>query len=225
MRIPLPMLIDRVAFVDPAAGKQGTQQVKKTRARSAIVVVGQDVMLRVFTLHTWAERCTTDALIDKILEVNEQFRPRIFGGEADGLQSLFQDAIIREARYKGIRLPLLPVKHPTNQDKDFRIRAALQKHIREGRLFVQSKDVELWSEMLGFPRAKLKDMVDALASAVSLLPDRPAVKQEDETIEALASYLRETGADPKYIVSRIAQVRQMLARKQYDDMAASLHAA
>lgn len=211
MRIPLHMLVDRVAFVDPAAGKRGAAQVKKTRARAAIVVVGQDVLTRNFVLHAWADRCSTDALIDKMLEVNKVYRPRVFGGEASGLQSIFQDSIIREARYKNLRLPLVKVFQPTNQDKDFRIRAALQQIVRQGRLFLQAHQVELASEIRAFPRGKLKDMIDALASAVMLLPQRPAAKQQDDSIQALASYLRETGADPAYIVRRIQQVQRMIA--------------
>lgn len=211
MRLALSSLIDVVAFCDPASGKQGADRIKKTRARSAIVVIGQDHLTRIFVLYAWAERCSTDALIDKMIEVNDQWKPRIFGGEAAGLQSLFQDAIIREARHRNIRLPLYPWPQPTNIDKDFRIRTALQQPIRYGRLFVQGQHVELTKELRGFPRDKLKDLVDALASAVTILPGVPTRRQSDDEVEALAANLRATGADPAYIVQRCEEVRRLRA--------------
>lgn len=206
-RLPRSDLIDVVAYVDPAAGKTGSDRVKKTRARSAIIVIGQDLLTRIFTLSAWADRCSTDELVDQMLHTQSTWHPRIFGGEADGLQSLFQDMVIREAKYKDIPIPLVPKKHPTNVDKDWRIRAALQKPIREGRLFVHPSQVELYTELQGFPRAKLKDLVDALASAVDLLPVRATRRDADDQSDALAAYLREQGADPRYIVERINELQ------------------
>lgn len=205
--IPLEALVDRVAFCDPASSKKGAQAIKRTRARSAIIVLAQDLLTRVYVLHAWAERCSTDRLIETIFQVNAQFRPKPFGGEKNGLQGLFQDAVEREARYRNIALPLQQVEHSTRQDKDFRIRAALQPLIGAGRLFVQESQVELLAELTAFPRYPTKDLVDALASAVTLLPTRTIQRQRDDHVEQVAHYLRQSGAPPDVIARRVAELR------------------
>ena len=206
-RIPFDGIVDRVAFCDPASSKKGSAAIKRTRARSAIIVLGQDLLTRIFVLHAWAERCSTDKLIDTIFDVNEQFRPKPFGGEKNGLQGLFQDAVEREARYRNKVLPLQQVEHSTRIDKDFRIRAALQPVIAAGRLFVQDSQVELLTEITSFPRYPTKDLIDALASAVTLLPTRTIQRQRDDHVEQVAHYLRQSGAPPDVIARRVAELQ------------------
>ena len=200
----LEQLPDRFAFLDPASSKTPLRHI---RARQAIIVIASDPWLRVFVLFAWAGRLTTEKLYEKILQVNEDFRPRLFGIEANAMQSFVGEAIALEAKRKGIRLPFVPVNQPTNIDKDFRIRTVLQPVVGWGRLFLQPSQLELKKEILGFPTAPIKDMVDALASAVALVPPRPTqvVKQESE--HALEKYLRDSGASPAYIDQRLAEVR------------------
>lgn len=189
-----------VTFCDPAGGKKKSETLKRQRARSAIVTVGMEPDLgRIFALQAWGARCTTDQLIDKIIEVNSAWRPRTFGVEANAMQSLFADALSREARMKGIRLPVLQVQQPARVDKDNRIRDALQPLLSQGRLFLHPDMHELIVEMRGFPTAQTKDIVDALASACALLPRRTAKAQSRADGEQLVRYLRDSGAPAWYI--------------------------
>ena len=191
------------AFCDPASGKQ---QLRRVRARSAIVVVAQDDLQRMFVLYAWAKRCSTDTLVKEIFSVAERFKVRLFGVEANAMQSVFVDDLRREARYREKRIPLVPVPQPTKVEKDWRIRAALQPVIAHGRLLTQPNQHELNNELATFPMSATKDLVDALASAISLIPAKSTRKQKDGAQASLARYLRETGASPSHIEERLAEV-------------------
>jgi len=195
-----------VAYCDPAGGKAAQPVVKKTRARAAIVVIAQDALERIFVCYTWAERCSTDTLIEQMFKVSEAWRPTIFGGEADGLQGLFQDAVMREARLTGKQIPLVPHRHSTKVTKIYRIRTTLQPVIAHGRLFLQPHQAELHAELLAFPRGRTVDIVDALASAIMLMPPRSAVRERDDERDALAAYLRRSGCPPEQIQARLAEL-------------------
>lgn len=206
--LSLSALNDRAAFCDPAGGKT---VIKKQRARSAICVVAQDHLQRIFVLHAWAGHVSTDKLYEKIFEVNEDFVPRVFGVEANGLQSLFGDGIRREARMTGRRIPLVSVHQPPKLEKTFRNRSVLQPVIAEGRLFMQKQQTELEQELATHPMSPTFDLVDALSSSIALLPRRVMVEQVDTEEANLARYLRRSGAPPWMIEQRIAEHRKRAA--------------
>lgn len=211
--IPLSQLADIAAFCDPAGGKR--LEIKRVRARSAIVVVGQDRMGRIFVLHTWADRCTAGQLSDRIMQVQRDHHPRVFGIEANAMQALYGEMVAREARHQGQRLPLLPVKQPTNVDKDWRIRTAVQPVAGNDRLFAMPTQYELRAELTTFPMNPLKDLVDALASAISLLrkPVTQAAVRADRA--AYMEYLRSSGAPPWYIEQEAANSLDAAERAPY----------
>ena len=196
--VPLASL-DKVAFLDPAGGKA---QTKKTSARSAIAVLGQDLYQRIFLLYVWCGRVAVPELVRMLFEINTNFKPRVFGGESDALQYLFQEAVKIIAKDRAEQLPLLPVPHSTRIDKDFRIRTTLQPVLAEGRLIARKDQHEFLAELGGFPMFPTKDIVDCVASGIQLLPQRPRRQQKNEEAEALAAYLRKTGAPAHYIEQR-----------------------
>lgn len=200
-RVPLTDIVDKVAFLDPASGKK--LAVKRVRARSAIVVIGVDLLARIYVLHAWADRVPTATLMDKVMDVQTRFTPRAFGCEANAMQSLFADAIRLEANHRAVALPLVPVHQPTHVDKDFRIRAALQPVVAWGRLFLRRDQVELKSEIESFPMSATKDLVDALASAIALAPATPAPRMRSEERREYAEYLRDVGVEPWEIEEKV----------------------
>lgn len=210
-KIALEDLTERYGFCDPASSKT---RIKGTRARSAVILLGVDDLFRIFVLHAWAGRIAANNLRDKIIEVVDQFKPRRFGIEANAMQSLFAD-LVRDAAsaLKGQRLPLTPVQQPTRIDKDFRIRTALQPIIADGRLFLQPDQYELKEELKGFPMTFKKDLVDALASAITLIPKRRRKQLKRQSTEALAEYLRDSGAPAWYIERRIREEAGSYAEK------------
>jgi predicted phage terminase large subunit-like protein len=198
-------LADRTAFCDPAGGQT---LIKRQRARSAIVVVAQDPLQRIFVLHAWADRVTTDRLYERIFEIQQKFGPRVFGIEANGLQSLFGDGVRREARLSGKRIPLVGVHQTPKLEKTFRNRSCLQPVIAEGRLFIQPHQHELRQELATHPMSPTFDLIDALSSAISLLPKRLAVPEVDDEAANLARYLRRTGAPVWMIERRVEELRR-----------------
>jgi len=196
-----------VAFTDPAGGKSAVAKLKRTSARSSVIVIGADYLCRIFTLHAWAERCTTESYVEHIFKVNDDFHPKVFGVEANAMQTLFSDMLARESRALKKRVPFVPVPQPTRVDKRWRIRTSLQPVIAEGRLFLQDNQLELKAELSTFPMSPTVDLIDALASAINLAPRRSTAIVRNEAVDALAAYLRNSGATPAYITQRVAELR------------------
>lgn len=197
--MPLSEIRYTSTFLDPAGGKQ---QVKKTRAKSAIVVVGADYMNRMFVLHTWADRCPTSEIYRKIYEINEQFKPDVFGIESSAQQSLFVDGVQIDAMMNQKNIPIVPVPMPVSISKEFRIRTIVQPVVKDGRLFMVKADhKELFNQIRDHPMSAVKDLIDALASAIHLIPKQPLQREIDRENEALLEYLRNTGAPPHIIES------------------------
>src|SRR5437773_5893936 len=117
-RVKLATLTSRVAFVDPSAGKT---RLKKQSARSAIACVAADGLDRIFLLHAWADRCSTEKLIDQMCWIHTTFGPSIIGVEANAMQEIFSDAVILLMKSRGISLPIVPVSQPSGIDKDLQI--------------------------------------------------------------------------------------------------------
>ena len=195
-----------ISFTDPAGGKSATAKLKRTSARSSIVVIGVDHMCRIFVLHAWAERCSTDTYVEHIYKVFDDFHPKIFGVEANAMQTLFGDMLTRESRTLKKRVPFVPIQQPTKVDKRWRIRTSLQPVIAEGRLFLQDNQLELKAELSTFPMSPTVDLIDALASAINLAPKRAPQAVKNESIDALAAYLRNSGASPSYIQQRVNEL-------------------
>jgi len=198
-------LLDKYAFTDPASGKG---RLKRTRARQAIIVIGTDHIHRIFTLYAWAGRLPTSRYIKQLIKCCENYSPRIFGVEANAMQSLFADVVIDEAKKSMKKLPFIGIHQSTKITKDFRIRSILEPVINNGRLFTQKRQDELNAEIRGFPSSATKDLVDCLASAISLLPKRTVKQEENDEIESLAAYLRKTGAPSYYIEKRIKELKE-----------------
>ena len=205
VRIKLADLPDKYFFLDPASGKRGAQKLRRVRARSAIVGVAPDWLNRIYVIHAWADRVSADKLIDLVIDLCEEWKPRVFGVEANAMQSLFAELVHRDA-VKRLKhsVPIVPIHQPTNIDKDWRIRTAIQPVIADGRLFLQPAHEKLKLEITTFPMALFKDLVDALASVVALVPIRPLPERKNIEAQALAQYLRDSGAPLDYIVERLA---------------------
>lgn len=200
-------LADRYAFVDPASGRK-PGQLKRRASNAAIVVVAGDSLGRIFVLVAWADRVSTNKLVERIFETCDRWQPRVAGVEANGLQSLFGDMLSREAAQAKRRMPLVPVLQPTKIDKDFRIRAALQPVIAAGRLFLRDDMYELRADIATFPMSPKKDLIDALASAVTLVPSRPRQVRLRSERDSLTRYLRESGLAEDAIARRVRELEE-----------------
>lgn len=189
-------LVDIVGYIDPAGGRT---TVRKTSSRSADVIIGQDDIGRVFVLHAWAGRIPTTAHTDRIFKLVEDFHPRLLGIDASAQQSLYSDSLTREAKMRAARLPLLPMKMPTTMNKTERVRSVLQPVIVYGRLLVQPTQRDLLIELEAFPGGATVDLVDALASAISILRKVSSANARRSERDAHVEFLKASGAPQTYI--------------------------
>lgn len=199
---PVERLFPTYAFLDPAGPKKRNEGLKHVASRSAIIVCGQDELSRVFVLHAWAARTATDKLIEKIIDVNNTWHPKVFGCEENNLASLFADVLRLNARWGNLRLPLVGIPQPSTIEKDARIRQVLQPLVATGRIMLRSGDpgmAELRTEITSFPMNFRKDMIDALASCCRMMPLRAKRGGVNSEREQYLRYLRESGASPAEI--------------------------
>lgn len=181
-----------------ASGKQ-KEKIKSTRARSAIVVVGMDVLGRIFVVDAWADRAGTNTIVDNFVNMSIKWGVQIAGFEDVAQQSLLIDPILNKCDELGVEIPLAPITVNTRVEKKWRIRTLLQPVIGAGRLIIREDLVELKNEITSFPMNVRMDLVDALATAVSLTPPVKSVQTQYDERQELARYLRESGMSPSQI--------------------------
>lgn len=207
MRVPFSDLTV-VSYTDPASGKRGAE-LKLTKARQAIITLGQDPLGRIFVLQAWAARETTERYMDEIFRTTRAYRPLVFGVEANGMQVLFGETLELRAKDLGLHFPMVPVYQPTNVKKEWRIRTGLQPILAHDRLFIPTTFTELRTEVMAHPNYPTCDLVDALETACRLLPPIPTQRSNDEEANGLAEYLRNSGAPASVIEARVAEVRRL----------------
>lgn len=196
----------RYLWLDPGSGKQGSR-VRSTRARSAIVVVGGTADTRVWALDAWAGRIGTTGIVTAFCDMVEKWNPIVAAYEDMAQQSLLADPINEEADRRNIIVPLSPVTVTTRVDKLWRIRTILQPLIASGRLMIDASLVSLVNEITNFPVSTVRDLVDALAGACSLVPPPAAKQASNDEVNELAAYLRASGASPAHIEAAVAEAR------------------
>jgi predicted phage terminase large subunit-like protein len=185
MRITLSALSEIVSFADPASGRLASTGV--ARARTAIVTVGQSHEGHAFVIDAWADRVTTDAITDKIFEIQDRWKANRFGIEASAQQTLYVDAVIREANLRRKRIAIVPIAQPTTQTKEFRITTIVQKWLHNGLIYFNETLNDLMREMRDYPEGRTCDIVDALASALYMLPDPFASRNKISYTSDIAS--------------------------------------
>jgi hypothetical protein len=176
------------AFADSSGGRVGAGRRSSQRSRSAIAVAAQDELEHVFFLKMWIKHCTTDELIEEVFLTQEQWKPKIFGIDATATQTLFADALRREAREKSKKLPLYD--HIFTGDKDFRIETHLQPLQAAGKLFtcMQGMD-DFQHEYESFPGGHFKDGLDAAVGCILLFPRRPKPEETRTEMRQYRTYL------------------------------------
>jgi hypothetical protein len=206
------------AFTDPASGKKSRSTALK-QSKQAIVVCAVSQLTHIFCVHAWLGKLPTTAYVDKLLKIHADYPLKSFGIEANAMQSLFADQVYSQAKQTQLkRVVFTPFSQPTNIDKKFRIRTHLEPVINHGRLFIHPSLVELDAGLRGFPVADdYLDLIDCLASCIGLIPRRSAAITQNEEVQSLAKYLRDTGAPSWYIEARIQEVRAELSRKSTND--------
>jgi hypothetical protein len=93
----------------------------------------------------------------------------------------------------------------TRVDKLDRIRTILQPVIAQHRLMIRTNLTELRQELGAFPTGQTVDLVDALASAIGMLPSKLTPADEESGTDLYAEHLRDCGLPEDEICARIEE--------------------
>ncbi len=162
------------AVIDPAIS------TTKGSCFSAITICGMSALKKIYLRYTFRNRILPHKLIDKIFDINELFKRsgepiRKWGIEVVAFQKLLKYDLQREAKKRGIYIPIVELKTDTTKSKEARI-LGLQPYFFRGQVLLKSDMFELEEEILRFPRGKYKDLIDSLAYHLDLL--LPGSKRE-----------------------------------------------
>jgi predicted phage terminase large subunit-like protein len=151
--VPLSML-DVTVTVDLAAAE------KIQDDRNAVTTVGVTPWNEAIVLDSWAKRCTSIEVIDKLFRLKDRFSPRVYGIEDVGYQKTLKTFVRQEMNDRHTYLNIQPL--PARGKKEQRIRS-LQPYMATGRIFVRANQHILRNEMAEFPLGEHDDAVEGLS--------------------------------------------------------------
>lgn len=157
-RIPM----DIVGFYDIAMGKN------KRSDYNSITIIGRDRRTgAIYVLESWNKKCSPSEAINKVLELIEQYRPRIFGVETINAQFEIYRQIQSLVIQRGYYWTRIKAVNPTT-NKEARIE--MLEPLFEAGVIRTKKNQRLLHEMLlQYPNHAHDDAPDCLASAINLL--------------------------------------------------------
>jgi predicted phage terminase large subunit-like protein len=187
-----PLMLRTYAYLDEASG-QVSRKLKTSQ--TAIVVVAQDDLGRIYTLYTWAGRVRPTDIVQEVIRAHMMYHPRMFGIESNGQQNLFAQLLTELIHREGIRdFAPVYVKPPMDKTKIERIKNAIQPYMKSGRLFLrQDVHTELQREIETFPTGQTNDLIDALAGCIALIPPVMEPRKDTTTQDAIRQYLKNAG--------------------------------
>jgi hypothetical protein len=194
------LMLNTYAYLDEASGQ--TRRVGKT-SRTAIVVVSQDPLGRLFILYTWAGRVKPTEIVDQVIEAHVRYHPKMFGIESNAQQNLFAQLLTELVHRKGIRdFAPVYVRPPMDKTKIERIKNAIQPYGKSGRLLYHPvMHSELAQEIATFPTGQTNDLIDALAGCIALIPPVFEPQQAHTTQDAIKTYLKAIGISENEIMT------------------------
>jgi len=166
--------LNRFVLVDPA------REGKRGKARHAVLVVGVDTDEDHWLLYAWAERGSTDAMMEKAFYAYERFKCQKCGIEGYGGDQHLQNYMNYKARVEKKKMKVVVFKKSTDRSKEERIRATQPRFERRSVAVVDS-DTEFRKEYLQFPSGVTVDLLDAYSHADEICR-RPVGEEEYEIV-------------------------------------------
>jgi predicted phage terminase large subunit-like protein len=184
----------RSMTIDPATGEG------KHTDESAITVCGHDRQTGlIFVLDAWAGRALPYDLIEKIMNMAEEWNPHVVAPEDVSFQKTFKWALKKTMVERAKHFPIRPVK-PGTKSKGARIIDALQPFIRNQQVFFTKGQRKLVNELVnlqvvgGKVVGRSPNLADSLAYHVEFWRGKPGQRVEDEDeIDYFDAYAVETG--------------------------------
>lgn len=160
-RIPIHDLLN-VVIVDPA------KTVKLQSADSAIIGIGvRRSSQQMFIRRVIAGKMYPNELYDNMFSMIQDINAMVFGVEVTGLNEFITQPIENELKLRGVSAMF--EKLQARGKKEDRI-AALAPYYRQGYIYHNpSCCAKLEAQLVGYPRSKLWDVMDALAYVILLI--------------------------------------------------------
>ncbi len=182
----LPSETNTFAFIDPAIGQ------KETNDFTGVVVIDVDVDGKWFVRVANRYRLTPTEIIDKIFEINHQFKPSCIGLETQAYQEALMYMLYDEMRKRNVIAPVTGIKQ-TNQSKESRI-LGLVPRFEWGMIQLRPGLNDFEDELSSFPKGAHDDILDALAS-IQQIEFKPT---HDNTKEDLSGRPNDPGYESWY---------------------------
>lgn len=148
--------------IDPAISE------KQSADYFAIDVSGMDENYNIYRLDYAKGHWKVAESIDNIFTMYNKWHPSGVGLETVAYQKALKSWLEEKMRERGIYFPITELKRNTNETKEFRIKA-LEPFFRDGKVFHAKWMKTFEDELLGFPKAKHDDELDAFASQLDML--------------------------------------------------------
>jgi len=197
--------LNRISFYDPSGGG------KKATCEAAIVAVGCDGLHRRFLLDEWSANTTYGKAACKWFTLNDKFMFYKNYYEEVSSQKAILDivALINIILKSGKPCPHCGANHRrlrvegykppggiAEKHKDDRIRTFLQDHAESGRVYTRFNSARKFrTQYSEFPNGTLKDVLDAAAYAIHIVP--PTRTWEDVQSDKAAEERARQGRKPR----------------------------
>lgn len=158
-------------LIDPGASKK---QKDARTSRTACVVLATYHTGERFFIRVQADYLSPTEIFDMVFQNKERYPDDIQTSyiEAQGGFKVLGHLLEEEQSKRGIFANIRP--YPAVGDKDARIRGNLQPYLEDEKLYVAESDYELvMEELRAFPQSYKKDILDAMASAISQSVEPP----------------------------------------------------
>lgn len=161
------------AFIDPAIGQ------KKTSDYTGIVVVSVDTEANWYLKLAKRARLKPTEIVKTVFDIQVAFQCQAIGVESVAYQEALLYMIDEESRRRGVVIPVIGVKPPTDKTKETRI-LALVPRFEWGRILIDQGLHDFETEYSQFPRGAHDDIMDALANIeeIATVPRHYEVKLE-----------------------------------------------
>ena len=172
--------LTNIVLVDPA------KTVKLSSADSAVVTIGIDrSSKRLFIRNTISGKFEPDVLMDHMFDEVTTYKAFVLGVETTGLDRWISQPIENEMRVRSI-FPIYYSISASGSKKAERV-ASLAPYYNLGYIYHNKENCQkLESQLLGFPRSKLWDVMDCLSHIIHVMDefayyfDPPDMGPEDD---------------------------------------------
>jgi len=164
----LPQDLQFYGAIDPSMGGRN-----RGSDPTAILILGRNEAGILYVAEAIIQRMTPDQSIQRLLELQEQYRCRKWAVETIQFQEFFKTELLKRAAAAGVPFPAEGIK--PSQDKKLRIES-IQPAVKNGLIRFARDQTQLLDQLRYFPKADHDDGPDALHMAYMVAQNSSGAK-------------------------------------------------